>query len=104
MNELAPVDAFVDNDTLVVVDREVSKLGARLVIRPEDIIGKPEVTEQGIKVTFLFTNQAVLKGQVDLTSIVYPDTSGLYTIYKLSYHLANRDVPWYITAEASRAR
>ena len=60
INQLAPVDAYVDNDVLVVKDQNVPKQGVILVINPEDIVGKPEVTEQGVKVTFLFTNQAQL--------------------------------------------
>lgn len=97
------VEAFVDNDTLVVKDRNTAKRGSRHIVRPEDIVGKPEITEQGVRVTILFDNRVQLGGELDLTSRQYPAVSGRYNIYKLSYHLANRDTPWYLTMEASFA-
>ena len=100
--ELGNVSAFIDNETLFVKEVERSLSGRVRVIRPNDIIGIPEVTEQGLKLSFLYDTQTQLGGMLDVTSLQYPEATGQYVIYKLAYSLANRDTPFYYTAEARR--
>ncbi len=103
LGEAGAVNAFIDNDTLTVKDRTRPLNGRLRVLTPETgLIGIPQPTEQGIKVTMLYDNQTVTGGQLDLVSNLYPALSGRYLIYKLSFNLTNRDTPFYLTAEANR--
>ena len=103
--EAGGINAFVDNDTLVVKDNMVPLTGRlRVLSANSGLIGIPEPTEQGIKVTMLYDNQTVIGGAIELTSRQYPNLDGLYVVYKLSYHLTNRDTPFYLIAEANRMR
>ena len=74
----------------------------RRVANPGGMIGIPERTEQGVKVTFLYDPQTRLGSEIELESIQYPALDGRYVIYKLNYSITNRDVPFYLTAEARR--
>ena len=76
----------------------------RVLTSKTGLIGIPEPTEQGIRVNMLFDNQTVVGGLLDLMSNRYPSYNGQYVIYKLSFNVANRDTPFYLTAEARRAR
>ena len=51
----------------------------------------------------LFDNQTVIGGAIELESDLYPLLNGRYVIYKLQFQLANRDTPFYLTAECRRA-
>ena len=103
LGEAGGVNAFVDNDTLFVKD-SMQPLSNRIrVLSPNTgLVGIPEPTEQGIRVNMLYDNQTVVGGRLDLTSNLYPNLTGRYVIYKLFYHLTNRDTPFYLTAEANR--
>jgi len=102
ISDLSNVDVFIDNGVMVVKNEREPISGAVRVIGPSDIVGKPVITEQGIKVTFLYDTQTRLGGMLDITSEQYPAVSGRYTIYRLGYDLANRDNNWYYIAEATR--
>lgn len=100
---LAPVDAFIDNNQLIVKNRSTPRVGKVRLLTPETgLVGIPTLTEQGAKVSFFYDNQTVLGGQLNLVSRQYPATSGQYEIYKLNYTLSNRDQPFYYTAECRR--
>lgn len=105
LEEIADVDAYVDNDQLIVKNRgEPLANRVRRLDAETGMIGVPTFTEQGAKITFLFDNQTVLGGMLNVTSSRYPALTGLYSIYKLNYNLSNRDVPFYYTAECVRLR
>lgn len=97
------VDAFQDDDTLVVKDRGRPRRNRVKIINANTgMIGVPEVTERGVKVKFLFDLDTVLGGEIQLSSELNPALDGSYTIYKLDFDLASRDTSWYYDAEASR--
>lgn len=97
------VSAFIDDGTLVVKERGAPLANRTRVLNVDSgLIGIPEVTERGVKVTFLLDNTTVLGGALRLQSRIYPAVNGDYTIYKLSFNVASRDTPFYWIAEASR--
>ena len=108
INKLAQVpgiDAFVDNDQLVVKNIQDPLRGRVRVLTPETgMIGIPQPNEQGLKVTMLYDNQTQLGGMLEIRSNRYPAFNGRYVIYKLSFNIANRDTPFYLIADVRRAQ
>lgn len=97
------VNAYVNNGVLVVKDFNIPLKGkSRVLDLDKGMIGIPQFTEQGVKVRMLFDNQTDLGYGLDITSIMNPAADGEYVVYKLGFELANRDTPWYLTAEATR--
>ena len=105
LNEVNGIQAYVDTRTLIVIDKEKTLTGVFKTLTPETgLIGMPQPTEQGVKVTMLYENHIRNGALLRLTSDLYPIYSGDYKIYKLSYDLANRDTPFYLIAECQRIR
>ena len=97
------VDAYVDDETLVIKDYGVPLKGQMRVLNEmSGMIGIPEVTEHGVKVTYLLDNQSKLGGALQLQSGVYTSLNGNYTIYKLNWNIATREKPFYWIAECLR--
>lgn len=97
------VDAFQDDETLVVKDRGKPRRNrVKIINAGTGMIGVPEVTERGVKVKFLFDLDTVLGGEIQLSSELNPALDGSYTIYKLDFDLSSRGTSWYYDAEASR--
>lgn len=103
LNSSGLVDAYLDDDVLVVKDMNVPMNGRMRILNLDSgMIGIPELTEQGIRVKFLLDNQTTVGSALEITSIIYPTLNGTYVIYKLSFDIANRDDPFYWIAEAKR--
>jgi hypothetical protein len=103
LGEAGAVNAFVDNDTLIVKDFAIPLRGRnKLVSEETGMIGIPELTAQGIKLKTLLDNQTVVGGGMRVRSQLYPAANGDWTIYKLGFELASRDVPFYWIPEATR--
>lgn len=103
LSELGQVDAFIDNDSLIVKDLNVPLAGQlKLINQSTGMVGIPEFTEQGIRVKFLLDNRTMLGGAMRVESKIYPAVNGDYTIYKLSFEIASRDTPFYWIAEGKR--
>lgn len=101
--EAGGVDAYLDDETLVVKDRgKPLKNRVKIIDNTTGMIGIPEATERGVSVKILFDLQTELGNQIDLTSELNPALNGSYTIYKVDFDLASRDTPWYLNLEASR--
>jgi len=97
------VNAYINNGELVVKDMHVPlKNRARVLNIDTGMIGIPEFTEQGIKVKMLFDNQTDLGYGLEIKSIMNPAANGDYVVYKMSFELTNRDIPFYLVAEAMR--
>ncbi len=104
LGEVGGVNAYVDDDTLIVKNYNVALRGeARVLSEATGMIGIPEITEQGVKVKYLFDTTTRLGGALIINSKLNPAASGDYIIYKLNFELANRDTPFYWIAEAKRA-
>lgn len=103
IGRMGNVDAYIDDETLVVKESGVALTGQlRKLNLSSGMIGIPELTEVGIKVTFLFDNQTSVGSALEITSELNPSLNGTYVIYKLSFDVSNRDTPFYYIAEATR--
>lgn len=74
----------------------------RVVSEANGMIGIPEWTELGAKVTFLIDSKTTVGSYIDIDSKRYPTFSGRYGIFKLGFSLASRDTPFYYIADAAR--
>lgn len=97
------INAFSDNATLILktIGLPISNT-TRILSSETGMIGIPELTERGVKVKFLLDNRTALGGGMDIKSTIYPAANGSYVIYKLSFEVTNRDVPFYYVAEGLR--
>ncbi len=103
MQNLGGVDAYIDDNHLVVKTANVPLSGQSITLNLDSgMIGIPEITEQGIKVKFLFLPNVTLGGALAVESVMNPAANGTYCIYKLAFDLSNRDTNFYYTAEAKR--
>lgn len=107
INSYGNVTSFLvekDTNVLVVKGTVVPLIGSlRVLSENTGMIGIPEWTELGIKVTFLIDNKTEIGGGLQIISQRYPAFNGLYAIYKLGFNLANWETPFYYIAEAARA-
>lgn len=103
LNQTGLINAFVDDDTLIVQNVNVPLTGPiRVVDLDNGMIETPEMTAQGIKVKYFLDNISRVGGGLQVKSQRYPAANGTYVIYKLGFEIANRAEPFYYTAEASR--
>lgn len=103
LNGFGGVNAFIDDDQLIVKNAMVPLRGITRVLSADTgMIGIPEFTEQGIKVKMLLDKQTRLGSGLRINSVQYPAANGDYVIYKLGFDIASRDVPFYYIAEAAR--
>ena len=92
------VSAYVDqgSNTLVVTDYLSPREGGTIQVNSETgMIGVPEVTEVGVRVKMLITNQIKIGSQVQVTSKINPAANGIYILNKLGFEIASRDTPFY---------
>lgn len=105
VNTFGGINAFVDDDVLVVKDAFIPIGNTLRILSAETgMIGIPEFTEQGVKVKFLLDNQTKLGGGLRIISKQNPAVNGDYVIYRLGFEISTRDTPFYYTAEAARRR
>lgn len=105
VGSLGGINAFIDDNTLVVKDAFIPLTNSLRILSAETgMIGIPEFTEQGIKVKYLLDNRTTLGGSLRIISKQYPAANGDYVIYKLGFQIATRDTPFYYIAEAARRR
>lgn len=106
VNKLADaglVDAYVDDDRLVIKDRGAPLTGRRRKLsRETGMIGVPEVDEKGVKIKMLFDPYTTVGTELDVASEINPAANGLFTIYKLRESCALRNTQFYLEAEAFR--
>lgn len=103
LGECGGVNAFVDDDTLVVKAADAPLVGqVRKLNLDSGMIGIPEITERGLRVKFLIDNQTRLGSGLEITSVINPALNGTYIIYKLGFEVSSRDVPFYYLAWCKR--
>lgn len=103
LSDAGGVDCFVDDDKLVVKNKGASlKDSSHVLSEDTGMIGVPELTDQGVRVKFLFTPRVQLGASIEIKSKLNPSLSGRYVIYRLDYDLSSRDTPFYITADCRR--
>ena len=105
-NQFGNVTMFLtkgNTDILVVKDVFAYLTGTlRVVSETNGMIGIPEWTELGARVTFLIDSKTTVGSYIDIDSKKYPSFSGRYGIFKLGFNLASRETPFYYIAEAAR--
>ena len=106
VNKLAAtnnVNAYIDDNKLIVKDMGVPLANKVKVLNlSSGMIGQPEITEHGVKVTYLIDNDTTLGGTLRVQSLLNPSINGDYHIYKLSFHITNRNTQFYYIAECQR--
>lgn len=99
LQELGP-DVFLDDTQLILKNATVPLSGDVLNLTLDTgLLGVPNVSEQGLKVMFLYTPTAKLGGAINITSKINPACNGLYVIYKLNFALASREHEFQYVAE-----
>jgi len=104
LNDLDPAScAYVDDNTLVVKPKYAPLPNYVTYVNSNTgMVGIPETTDEGLKVTYLLDTSSKLGGAINLTSSLNPSVNGVYVIYKLGFNLANRDTPFYYIADCVR--
>lgn len=103
LGQMGGVNAFIDDATLIIKGMNSTLRGKTRVLNLETgMVGIPEIDEHGIKVKYLFDNVSVIGGALVVESKLNPAANGTYEIYKLAFDIANRNTPFYWTAEAKR--
>jgi hypothetical protein len=103
LGQTGGVTAFVDNESLVVKNAaQPLKNRLRILSADSGMIGVPTLTDEGIKVKFFLDRETTLGGVLQIKSKLNPALNGNYMIYKLSFEIASRDIPFDWTAEAKR--
>lgn len=98
------VDAFVDDTQLVLKNAELPLTGDVLNLSlSTGMIGVPNITEQGLKVEFLYDPTVKLGGAINVTSVINPSVNGTYIICKLNFTLSSREVEFQYMAECLKA-
>jgi hypothetical protein len=100
---LSNVDAFIDDDSLVVKRSSLPLAGpTKLIDMQNGMVGIPQITERGLQVKFLLDNQTKVGSLLRVNSVIYPALNGDYIIYKLVFDLATRAENFYYIADAKR--
>lgn len=94
------VAAFVDDDLLIVKDRN-KILNPSESVQLDEFIGVPTWTEWGVTFTVLFNQGIRLAQGATLTSLMNPSLNGTYVVMEIEYDLTSRDGPFYVKASAS---
>lgn len=104
INDLTDDDVYIDNNELVVKERTKARTGSSIKIlnKTTGMVGIPESTENGIRVTMLYDPQVNVGSRIRLTSEINPVLNGDYLVYKLDFDISSRDTQYYLNAEARR--
>jgi len=103
IDEVGGVNCYVDNQTLVVKDKgKVLKNPIKKVSQSTGMVGVPVPDVQGITVKTLLDNHMVTGAGIQIESETYPDSDGVYEIFKLDFELSNWDTAWYWVAQCKR--
>jgi len=104
INDLTDDDVYIDNNELVIKERDKARTGSSVKIlnKTSGMVGIPESTENGVKVTMLYDPQVNVGSRIRLTSEINPVLNGDYLVYKLDFDISSRDTQYYLNAEARR--
>lgn len=94
---------FIDAGELVITDKGVARERGSFTVNFNNIVGKPQITVYGTDVTFMFDAGVAMGSLITVDSKTIPQANGDFNIKMLTYTLANRDEPWYLSAQTSRA-
>lgn len=105
LNELDSFTAFIDNDSLIVIDNNeqppetstTKKEGYVKVINGDSgLIGLPQPDEHGVKIKVLLDPTVNLGDWFKLESERLPIINGFYQVYEMTYDFATREPQYYL--------
>lgn len=103
LQDAGGVRAFVDDETLIVKDRDKAVLGRLKVLNMNSgLVGIPKGTEKGVDVTFLIDSESLLGGMLQLESKFNKALNGNYIIDQLKFDVSTHDDPFFYTATCTR--
>lgn len=103
VQEFADVDAFIDDDTLIVKDRDKAIEGRRRILNVNSgLVGVPKATDKGVELTYLVDGSSDLGGQLELESKMNPSLNGTYKIQQLKFSLASHGDNFFYSALCER--
>lgn len=103
IQEFADADAFVDDDTLIVKDRDKAIEGRKRKLNVNSgLVGVPKATEKGVEITYLVDGESDLGGQLELESKINPSLNGDYKIQQLKFSLATHNDNFFYSALCER--
>lgn len=106
LNKLADLslsNVFIDDDKLIVKNRDTPLKYEQLILNSSTgLIGIPELTEDGIKVKYLFDHKSKVGSKINIESNINPAANGQYAIYSLGFDVSNYNNNFYTTAECRR--
>ena len=99
------VDVFIDNETLVVKNRGTPLAGQMRVLNIDTgMIGVPQLTEHGLRVSCLIDNKTAIGGAIEIQSILNPSLNGIYSIFQMGFDIASRDTAFYYLCDCKRLK
>lgn len=103
MQDMGGVQAFIDDNTLVVKNLGAPLSGrVRIVSMDTGMVGIPKRTEDGIEVTYLVDGPSDLGGTLELQSVFNSSLNGRYTINQLKFDINTHEDAFYYTATCSK--
>ena len=104
LDKLTDDDVYVDDKTLVIKEKSKPRVGSTLKIlnKGTGMIGVPESTENGLRVTMLYDPGVSVGSRIRLKSELSPILDGDYVVFKLDFDISSRDKNFYLIAEARR--
>lgn len=105
LQEAGQVQAYVDDDRLIVKDlRTAIKGRTRVLNLNTGMVGIPKRTEQGIEVTYLIDGPSDLGGTLELESIFNKPLNGKYTINQLKFDITTHEDQFYYQALCAKLK
>lgn len=103
LQQVGNVRAFVDNKTLVVMDKDTYRGTQKFMISQQNgMVGVPQATESGVIVQTLIKPEYQIGSGVEIDSKVNPSVNGSdYNIAQMHFDIANRDTPFFYTLVCS---
>jgi hypothetical protein len=97
LQRTANIDAFLDDDKLIVQDRGKNLKDQIVSVSEADrnMIGIPTFFEWGVVAKVLADPSVRLGGAIRVNSLINPAANGDYVICKMDYELCSRDTPFY---------
>lgn len=97
LNQVGDIDAFIDDDVLIVKDTGKALKGqVRLISKDTGMIGTPTLDEKGGKVRVMFDPNIKLGQGIEIKSDINKAANGQYVIYAMSGSLMSEAQDWYL--------
>jgi len=97
LSSVGDIDAYIDDDTLIVKDKGKALKGqVMLISKDTGMVGTPVLDEKGGKVRVMFDPNIKLGQGIEIRSDVNKAANGQYVIYAMSGSLMSQAQDWYL--------